>query len=93
MPVAYIDLPSGLDVDTKKKLVKKVAESIHHAYTTHLRFRRPARAPCRGETAARQAGQLGDRRGMQLAARGGPAPEWQYGRHEMGNLFLQRGPA
>jgi phenylpyruvate tautomerase PptA (4-oxalocrotonate tautomerase family) len=33
MPVAYIDLPSGLDVDTKKKLVKKVAESIHHAYT------------------------------------------------------------
>ena len=32
MPVAYLDLPSGLEVDTKKKLVKEVAESIHHAY-------------------------------------------------------------
>src|SRR4029453_7863800 len=32
MPVAYLDLPSGLDVDTKKKLVKEVAESIDHAY-------------------------------------------------------------
>ena len=32
MPVAYIDLPSGLKADTKKKLVKDVADSIHHAY-------------------------------------------------------------
>ena len=32
MPVAYIDLPSGLQADTKKKLVKDVADSIHHAY-------------------------------------------------------------
>jgi phenylpyruvate tautomerase PptA (4-oxalocrotonate tautomerase family) len=32
MPVAYLDLPSGLDVDTKKTLVKEVAESIDHAY-------------------------------------------------------------
>jgi phenylpyruvate tautomerase PptA (4-oxalocrotonate tautomerase family) len=32
MPVAYLDLPSSLAVDTKKKLVKEVAESIHHAY-------------------------------------------------------------
>jgi phenylpyruvate tautomerase PptA (4-oxalocrotonate tautomerase family) len=32
MPVAYIDLPSGLPVDIKKKLVKTVAESIHQAY-------------------------------------------------------------
>src|SRR5215831_10383212 len=32
MPVAYLDLPSGLAVDTKKKLVKEIAESIHHAY-------------------------------------------------------------
>jgi phenylpyruvate tautomerase PptA (4-oxalocrotonate tautomerase family) len=32
MPVAYLDLPSGLGTDTKKKLVKEVAESIHHAY-------------------------------------------------------------
>jgi phenylpyruvate tautomerase PptA (4-oxalocrotonate tautomerase family) len=32
MPCAYIDLPSGLRVDIKKKLVKEVAESIHHAY-------------------------------------------------------------
>jgi phenylpyruvate tautomerase PptA (4-oxalocrotonate tautomerase family) len=32
MPVAYLDLPSGLGVDIKKKLVKEVAESIHHAY-------------------------------------------------------------
>jgi phenylpyruvate tautomerase PptA (4-oxalocrotonate tautomerase family) len=32
MPVAYLDLPSGLEVETKEKLVKEVAESIHHAY-------------------------------------------------------------
>jgi phenylpyruvate tautomerase PptA (4-oxalocrotonate tautomerase family) len=32
MPVAYLDLPSGLGADTKKKLVKEVADSIHHAY-------------------------------------------------------------
>ena len=32
MPVAYLDLPSGLGVDIKKKLVKEVAEFIHHAY-------------------------------------------------------------
>ena len=29
MPVAYLDLPFGLGVDTKRKLVKEVAESIH----------------------------------------------------------------
>jgi phenylpyruvate tautomerase PptA (4-oxalocrotonate tautomerase family) len=32
MPVAYLDLPSGLAVDIKKKLVKEVAEFIHRAY-------------------------------------------------------------
>jgi phenylpyruvate tautomerase PptA (4-oxalocrotonate tautomerase family) len=32
MPVAYIDLPLGLKADTRKKLVKDVADSIHHAY-------------------------------------------------------------
>ena len=32
MPVAYIDLPSSLKADTKKKLVKDVAVSIDHAY-------------------------------------------------------------
>src|SRR5215471_14501026 len=32
MPVAYLDLPSGLGADTKKKLVKEVAGLIHHAY-------------------------------------------------------------
>src|SRR5215475_2505212 len=32
MPCAYIDLPSDLRVDIKKKLVKEVAESIHNAY-------------------------------------------------------------
>jgi hypothetical protein len=32
MPVAYLDLPSGLGVDIKKKLVKEVAKFIHHAY-------------------------------------------------------------
>jgi hypothetical protein len=30
--LAHIDLPSGRKVDTMKKLVKEVAESIHHAY-------------------------------------------------------------
>ena len=32
MPVAYVDVPSGLGVDIKRKLVKEVAESIHHIY-------------------------------------------------------------
>jgi hypothetical protein len=32
MPVAYIDLPSVLKTDTKKKLVKDVSVSIDHAY-------------------------------------------------------------
>jgi phenylpyruvate tautomerase PptA (4-oxalocrotonate tautomerase family) len=32
MPVAYIDLPSGLKTDAKKKLVTEVTEFIHHAY-------------------------------------------------------------
>ena len=32
MPVAYIDLPYGLGVDIKNKLLKEVAELIHHAY-------------------------------------------------------------
>ena len=32
MPVAYIDLQSGLKLDAKKKLVTEVATSIHHAY-------------------------------------------------------------
>ena len=32
MPAAYIDLPSSLKADAKKRLVKEVAESIHHAY-------------------------------------------------------------
>lgn len=32
MPVAYVDLPFGLDVDTKRRLVEVVAESLHHAY-------------------------------------------------------------
>jgi phenylpyruvate tautomerase PptA (4-oxalocrotonate tautomerase family) len=32
MPVAYIDLPSGLKADRKRKLVKDVAISIDHAY-------------------------------------------------------------
>ena len=32
MPVAYVDLPSGLGADIKKKLFKEVFESLHHAY-------------------------------------------------------------
>ena len=32
MPVAYIDIPSGLTSNTKAQLVKEVAESIHDAY-------------------------------------------------------------
>ena len=32
MPVAYLDLPPGLRADAKRKLVKEVADSIHHAY-------------------------------------------------------------
>jgi hypothetical protein len=32
MPVAYIDLLSGVRVDVKRKLVREVAEYIHHAY-------------------------------------------------------------
>jgi phenylpyruvate tautomerase PptA (4-oxalocrotonate tautomerase family) len=32
MPCAYLDLPSGLAVDIKQKLLKEVAEFIHDAY-------------------------------------------------------------
>ena len=32
MPVAYLDLPSGLSADARKKLLKQVAEFIHDAY-------------------------------------------------------------
>ena len=32
MPIAYIDLPSGLATKTKQLLVKSVAEAIHAAY-------------------------------------------------------------
>jgi phenylpyruvate tautomerase PptA (4-oxalocrotonate tautomerase family) len=32
MPVAYIDIPSGLTTNVKKQLVQEVAASIHHAY-------------------------------------------------------------
>src|SRR5215510_122326 len=32
MPTAYLDLPSGLAVDIKQKLLKEVAEFIHDAY-------------------------------------------------------------
>jgi phenylpyruvate tautomerase PptA (4-oxalocrotonate tautomerase family) len=32
MPVAYIDIPSGLTSNTKAQLVKEVAESLHNAY-------------------------------------------------------------
>ncbi|QQO21417.1 hypothetical protein JJB98_16485 [Bradyrhizobium diazoefficiens] len=32
MPVAYVDIPSNLNMDTKKRLVKEVADSIHDAY-------------------------------------------------------------
>src|SRR5215831_20159498 len=32
MRVAYLDLPSGLRADDRKKLVKEVAEFIHQAY-------------------------------------------------------------
>jgi len=32
MPVAYLDLPSGLAVDIKQKLLKEVGEFIHDAY-------------------------------------------------------------
>ena len=32
MPVAYVDIPSGLTSNTKAQLVKEVAESLHNAY-------------------------------------------------------------
>jgi phenylpyruvate tautomerase PptA (4-oxalocrotonate tautomerase family) len=32
MPVAYLDVPSGLAVDVKKKLVTEVTDSLHQAY-------------------------------------------------------------
>jgi hypothetical protein len=32
MPVAYIDIPSGLTSSAKAQLVREVAESIHNAY-------------------------------------------------------------
>jgi len=32
MPVAYIDIPTGLASPLKKRLVEEVAQRIHHAY-------------------------------------------------------------
>jgi phenylpyruvate tautomerase PptA (4-oxalocrotonate tautomerase family) len=32
MPVAYIDLPAGLAADSKRRLVKEVADALHAAY-------------------------------------------------------------
>jgi hypothetical protein len=32
MPVAYIDLPTDLGVETKNKLMKEVFEAMHHAW-------------------------------------------------------------
>src|SRR5262245_11532123 len=32
MPVAYVDLASGLRADVKKKLMKEVFEAMHHAW-------------------------------------------------------------
>jgi phenylpyruvate tautomerase PptA (4-oxalocrotonate tautomerase family) len=32
MPVAYVDLPTGLGVEIKKKLMKEVFEAMHHAW-------------------------------------------------------------
>ena len=32
MPCAYLDLPSGVAVAVKQKLLKEVAEFIHDAY-------------------------------------------------------------
>ena len=32
MPIAYIDLPSGLSGDTKKDLVREVTAALHEAY-------------------------------------------------------------
>jgi phenylpyruvate tautomerase PptA (4-oxalocrotonate tautomerase family) len=32
MPIAYIDVPQGIRVEAKKKLVKEVCDAIHEAY-------------------------------------------------------------
>jgi phenylpyruvate tautomerase PptA (4-oxalocrotonate tautomerase family) len=32
MPIAYIDVPQGIRIDAKKKLVKEVHDAIHEAY-------------------------------------------------------------
>jgi hypothetical protein len=32
MPIAYLDVPVGADVATKKKLVKEMYDAIHEAY-------------------------------------------------------------
>jgi phenylpyruvate tautomerase PptA (4-oxalocrotonate tautomerase family) len=32
MPVAFMDVPSGLATDTRKRLVREVRDSIHEAY-------------------------------------------------------------
>jgi len=32
MPLAYVDLPSGLSAQSKKKLVSQLHEAIHHTY-------------------------------------------------------------
>jgi phenylpyruvate tautomerase PptA (4-oxalocrotonate tautomerase family) len=57
MPVAYIDIPSGLTSSAKAQLVKEVAESIHHAYPipdtrVYLREWTPEQASIDGVLAA-----------------------------------------
>lgn len=32
MPITYLDVPEGLDIDTKKELVKRVYAALHEAY-------------------------------------------------------------
>jgi phenylpyruvate tautomerase PptA (4-oxalocrotonate tautomerase family) len=32
MPIAYIDVPQGIRIEAKKKLVKEVCDAIHEAY-------------------------------------------------------------
>jgi len=32
MPVAFLDVPSGLEADARKRLVREVRDSIHEAY-------------------------------------------------------------
>jgi len=55
MPIAYLDVPEGLDVGGKRELVKELYEALSHAYPfpdDHRVFLREWRPDCVSQNGA-----------------------------------------